>query len=76
MVAMSADGGLVSIADLEERWKPPGPTPRARRVWVQRQVEKLGLRPAIPGRSNTVRFRFASVLAAEEKREGRRACYA
>ncbi len=71
-----SDGGLVSYADLEVRWRPTGPTPRARHVWVVRRVGQLGLRPAVPGRGVTVRFRLASVLAAEEKQEGRRACYA
>ncbi len=73
---MSSDGGLMSYADLEARWQPAGATPQARRKWVLRRVEDLGLRAVMGTRGDSVRFRLASVLAAEEKKEGRRACYA
>lgn len=76
---MSAEvytGGLLSFADLEARWKPPGASARARYVWVKRRVDLLRLRAAIPGRGPSVRFSLAAVLAAEEKQQARRTCFA
>jgi hypothetical protein len=69
---MIADVELLGPDDLADRWKPPGVSPRARLIWVQRRVRVLGLRPTIPGSGRNVRYSLASVLAAEEKARGTR----
>lgn len=37
-------GEVWTLADLEVKWKAPGPTPKARRKWVLRRVKAWGVR--------------------------------
>jgi hypothetical protein len=65
---MSADE-LMTLTDLERRWKPPGATPGARRKWVLRRVKAWGIPHEAVVRNP--RFLPAEVLRAEEKQMGR-----
>jgi len=65
---MSADE-LMTLEDLERRWKPAGKTPGARRKWVLRRVRAWGI-PHEQVRYNP-RFLPAEVLRAEQREMGR-----
>lgn len=58
---------MITWEDLEARWRAPGPTPKARRKWVQRIAHRTGLKPFTGSRGASVRFRPADVLRAEER---------
>jgi hypothetical protein len=65
---MSADE-LMTLEDLEKRWKPVGKTPGARRKWVLRRVKAWG----IPHEevSRNPRFLPSEVLRCEQRHLGR-----
>jgi hypothetical protein len=64
---MSGDLELLGDDDLEARLKPQGPTPAARRKWLQRTLTRWGLRPMRGTRGKNARFRLQDVLKAEER---------
>ncbi len=66
---MSADE-LMTLEDLERRWKPVGKTPGARRKWVLRRVRAWGI-PHEQVRYNP-RFLPAEILRAEQRELGGR----
>ena len=65
---MSADE-LMTLDDLERRWKPKGKTPLARRKWVQRRVKSWSIPHS--GERYEPRFLPAEVLRAEQREMGR-----
>lgn len=65
---MSADE-LMTLEDLEKRWKPPGKTPEAKRKWVLRRVKAWRIPHEAVSRNP--RFLPAEVLRCEARQLGR-----